>query len=97
METHTPFSQTRRFWDRLGYSVVHIVEARGHAGGIWWMSNNSDVRYSVIDSCDQAITCKLVMGGYEWWCSAIYASPIPTVRDQFWEYLGNARNLGLGC
>lgn len=33
LETHTQFSQVSKFWEILGYSVVHIVEARVMQGG----------------------------------------------------------------
>lgn len=67
METRVQFSRVKRFWDRLGYSVICIEEVRGHAGGIWWLSSCSDVNISVVDSCEQAITCKLSKGNSVWW------------------------------
>lgn len=35
-----------------------MVEVRGHAGGIWWLSSTDDVDIVVKDVCDQDITCK---------------------------------------
>lgn len=33
METHGFYSRTTKFWNKVGYSKVEIVEARGQAGG----------------------------------------------------------------
>lgn len=96
VETHVCFSKVQRFWNLMGYSVIHIVEARGQAGGIWCLTSNKDLNFDVIDANDQAITCKISHGRSEWWCSAIYASPIPLVRLQFWDYLGNLRSVVKG-
>lgn len=35
METHMSFARTKSFWDQAGYTPVEIIEAQGHAGGLW--------------------------------------------------------------
>lgn len=60
METHIPFARTIFFWNRLGYSPVHILEAQGYAGGLWVLIQNG---YSVsIDVCQFSISLKIVEG-----------------------------------
>lgn len=93
LETHVQFFKVKRFWNHTGYSVVNIVEASGHAGGIWWLSSSQGVDISVFHVNEQAVTCKIKKDTFEWWCTAIYASPIPSVRNQCWEYLCSLRQL----
>lgn len=73
-----------------------LLKLGGHAGGICWLSLVMDVDIMVTDVCDQAITCKLSKGGSFWWCLAVYHSPIPNVRNQFWDYQVNRRSSRLG-
>ncbi|KAJ1433425.1 Endonuclease/exonuclease/phosphatase superfamily [Sesbania bispinosa] len=37
LETQCLFHKVGRFWNKLGFQKVHIVEVVGHAGGIWVM------------------------------------------------------------
>lgn len=60
LETHVQFAKVPLFWERLGYSVMHVVEARGHSGGIWWLTSCQNVKVSVVEACDQAILEKEV-------------------------------------
>ncbi|MCI80127.1 hypothetical protein A2U01_0101398, partial [Trifolium medium] len=51
------------FWDQIGYSKVAIVEAQGHAGGIWILQqvgNNYNVQ--VEDVHNNAITFSISLG-----------------------------------
>lgn len=40
METYIQFDKTKLFWQQVGYSPIHIVEAQGHSGGLWAMIQN---------------------------------------------------------
>lgn len=82
-ETHVQSSQVKCFLDKLGFFMIHVVEARGHAGGIWWLSADKSVDIMVTDTCEQAITRKISKGGSFCWCSAVYASLIPSVHNHF--------------
>lgn len=88
METHTQFGTVQKYWEGLGYKPVHIVEARGHAGGIWCLTQtHTACRFSVVDYFYQAITVEVEGMSGRWVYSGIYASPIPTARVAWWENL----------
>lgn len=89
METHTQFCNVQRFWHNLGYEPVAIEEARDHVGGIWIMASDTRVKYSVIETHPQVVTISLEVGSSKWASSMVYASPIPSSRDQLWSYLEN--------
>lgn len=35
IETHVSYEKTHSFWNRSGYTKVVVIEAQGHAGGLW--------------------------------------------------------------
>ena len=87
LETHTSFGSVKNFWLSLGYTEIVIEEARGHAGGIWVLSNVPNVHFMVEDVTQQVITFNVGLDGTWWTCSAVYASPIPSIRVGLWDYL----------
>ena len=91
LETHTQYSTVENFWDGLGFRPIAIEEARGFSGGIWVLSRDSTAQFTVIDSTTQAISIRLGSAGGDWICTAIYASPTPTIRARLWEYLVDLR------
>lgn len=97
METHCTFSRAERFWNKLGYEAGAYFEAQGHSGGIWILvEKGRDFTSSVVDCFHQIVTISIKKGAHIWWCSAVYASPIPSIRDQLWEHLGTLRALVQG-
>jgi endonuclease/exonuclease/phosphatase family metal-dependent hydrolase len=91
-ETHGVFSKVERKWISLGYNLVFIQEARGHSGGIWILSNRTDLCFTLIDSISQAITFTISKGLASWCCTAVYGSPVYTIRTSLWTHLKNLRN-----
>lgn len=92
METHIQFSKVKNFWDNVGYVPVHIVEARGHAGGIWCLSPAQCVfSFSVLDFFDQAISVEVKGSTGSWACTGVYASPTPTTRASCWDRIYDIR------
>ncbi|XP_057445015.1 uncharacterized protein LOC130737280 [Lotus japonicus] len=91
-ETHVAFHKVSTFWSRLGFQPIHVVEAQGHAGGIWCLASVSIAGcFSVVDIHNQAITVRASKGGQSWFCTGVYASPIPSARLHCWEHLKNLR------
>ena len=43
----------------------------------------------MVDINNQMITVKVSNGQDYWLCSAVYASPIPSVRSLLWDYMTN--------
>lgn len=82
LETHAQFDSAKVFWSRLGYVLVAIEEASGHAGDIWVLSADRGVTINIVHSCSQIITLKLSKGQREWMSSFMYDSRVPTVRNQ---------------
>ncbi|WJX93701.1 GPN-loop GTPase qqt1 [Trifolium repens] len=79
-------------WISLGYNLVFIQEARGHSGGIWILSNRTDLCFTLIDSISQAITFTISKGLASWCCTVVYGSPVYTIRTSLWTHLKNLRN-----
>ena len=91
-ETHGAFAKVERMWLSLGYKLVFIQEARGHSRGIWILSNSIDLKFTLIDSMSQAITFTISKGIALWYCTAIYGSPVYTIRTSLWTHLKNLCN-----
>ena len=58
-----------------------LVEAQGHCGGIWVLSNDENMTVMVLDSHNQVLTMKLSRGSCSWCCSTVYGSPTPSMRE----------------
>jgi hypothetical protein len=93
-ETHGVYAKVERMWLSLGYNLVFIQEAMGYSGGIWILSNRNDLQFTLINSIPQAITFMVSKGGLaSWYCTAVYGSPIYTIRTSLWSHLTNLRNI----
>jgi hypothetical protein len=93
LETHILFSGVEKFWFSLGYKPIFLQEAHGHSGGIWVLSNSSDIVFTLLDSMRQAITFEIKMSNVSWYVSSIYASPLFANRCNLSVYLRNLRSL----
>ncbi|XP_019462952.1 PREDICTED: uncharacterized protein LOC109361876 [Lupinus angustifolius] len=88
MKTHYQFSRAEYLWNSLGYVKSGIVEAVGHARGIWVLLAMDNVLCTiVVNSCNQAISLKLQCSSKEWIFSAIYASSSSRDCELLWDYL----------
>lgn len=87
LETHGPFARVERMWSSLNYKPLFLQEAHGHSGGIWVLSCCDDVSFALVDSCFQAITFSIKRRNVLWNCTAVYASPTPSVRDELFDHL----------
>ena len=76
----------------MGYHEAAIVDVTGHSGGLWALAQDCSLVFSVFDVNPQAISFKVVCGREEWMCSAVYASPIPTICNLLWDYLMELRS-----
>ena len=81
LKTHAIFEKAKLFWRKLGYNAIGMVEAQGHSGGIWVLSNDPSMMVTVLDSHHQVLTLILNRGTCSWCCSAVYGSPTLTMRD----------------
>lgn len=92
-ETHGAFNKVQKFWHDLGYNLIFVQEARGHSGGIWILTNRDDLTFNLIDSSFQAITFSISKGNASWYVSAVYASPIFSVRCALWQQITALRRI----
>ncbi|XVF21028.1 hypothetical protein REPUB_Repub12eG0055200 [Reevesia pubescens] len=73
---------------RFGFDDSTRVDARGFAGGIWVLWNNVLGKVRVLHKTDQFITLLIDKNwGLSWAVTAVYASPIPVVREMFWQFM----------
>ncbi|CAJ2635885.1 unnamed protein product [Trifolium pratense] len=88
LETHVPYARLSSFWTTNGYTPVHIVEANGHSGGIWLLKQAATTFIATVtDSNQYSITFSVNHGDALSHCTCVYASPNPTLRNNFWDYL----------
>ena len=62
--------------------MASLVDTVGHSSGISVLVATNIHQMSVIDLNSQCVTVEIFSGMRSWVCSAIYASPIPTVRKE---------------
>lgn len=90
LETHVLFARLATFWSNIGCIPVYIVEASGHSGGIWLHKHAADVTTTTISDINQySITFTINRGNATTTCTCVYASPNPTLRLPFWNYLSH--------
>jgi len=90
LETHTPYARLSFFWNNLGYTPVHIIEAIGHSGGIWLLKQTASTTSSTIIHHNQySITFSIQRGNAFTTCTCVYASPNFTMHHNLWSYLTN--------
>ncbi|PNY05589.1 ribonuclease H [Trifolium pratense] len=93
METHVPYARLTSFWTNNNYTPVHVVEASGHSGGIWLLQySRTSFTTTVADANQYSITFTVSYSDVSTSCTCIYASPNPTLRPNFWNYLINLQN-----
>ncbi|KAJ6327417.1 hypothetical protein OIU78_014320 [Salix suchowensis] len=93
LETHVQFGRVASFWNRLGYFPAVIVEANGHAGGIWVLRSGDNFSVSTVDVMAQCATVEIKAGSHAWFMSLVYASPIPSLRYQLWDRFISVRTM----
>ncbi|KAJ6420916.1 hypothetical protein OIU84_028322 [Salix udensis] len=93
LETHVQFGRVASFWNRLVYFPAVIVEANGHAGGIWVLRSGDNFSVSTVDVMAQCATVEIKAGSQAWFMSLVYVSPIPSLRYQLWDRLISVRTM----
>lgn len=92
VETHCRFETVEQFWRNAGYELCACSEAVGHRGGIWILAPlNRDFTVQIVDVHFQVVTVSVTVNNRSWVCSAVYASPNPSLREELWAHLSNLR------
>lgn len=88
--THCAFHRSEKFWKKLGYDLGGSFDAVGVSGGILVLiANGRNFAVNVIEAFHQMVIVLISKGNKKWICSAIYASPIPSIRDALWGHMEN--------
>lgn len=85
-QTYAPFSWVNEVWETSEYHPV-FLQVTSHSGAIWILSNKKDLTYNLIHQMEQSITFSIHKGTCVFVCSAIYASPNPSMRTTLWDHL----------
>ncbi|GLT38156.1 hypothetical protein SLA2020_124220 [Shorea laevis] len=68
--------------NKLSFDESTKVEAWGFSGGIWILWNKIVGDITILDCFSQAITLRVKKAHKDpWLLSAVYASPLPTIRE----------------
>ena len=92
LKTHAAFDRVASFWSSLGYHAIYIVDAVGHSGGIFVLGQVHGFAACILHSFSQAVTIRISSGSRHWACTAVYASPIPSLRADLWSHLRDIRS-----
>lgn len=93
METHCVFDKAKRFWHGQGYEAAAVSEAQGHSGGIWILvERGRNFTVSEVDYFHQMVTVSVKKASHEWWCTVVYASPVPAARELLWDHICSMRS-----
>lgn len=75
-----------QFFVNLGFTAASFVDPIGRSGGIWLLWDPTQVTVSTTYLSSQAIHASVSKAPFEEWIlSAVYASPNPRLRDNFWD------------
>lgn len=78
----------------MGYSPVFVLEDMGHADGLWILvEDGHNYAISVFDSCAFSCMFSIEKRDNKWFCTGLYASPIPANHPPFWHHLCNLNKL----
>lgn len=97
LETHSSGSNALKQARKTGFSGQHIVDARGHSGGIWCLWDLAVWKVEILECSDQFVHIKVVWNSQVTWLVAVvYGSPRYVKRNDLWAdliRLGNSLDL----
>lgn len=85
LETHSSGSNALKQARKTGFSGQHIVDARGHSGGIWCLWDLAVWKVEILECSDQFVHIKVVWNSQVTWLVAVvYGSPRYVKRNDLW-------------
>ncbi|KAK7260044.1 hypothetical protein RIF29_25766 [Crotalaria pallida] len=85
-ETHSGGDRAKRIINRLGFNGFYVVDAQGHAGGIWVLWDDNNWKVDVISSNYQLVHLKVQFHNCDpWLLTTVYGNPHPQYRHTLWE------------
>ena len=95
LETMVTEANTKRLISRLGFQCYDFSNPINHAGGIWVLWNNTNIKANVILKEDRAIHMLVFEYATQKFSilSGIYAPAQASDKDAFWSHLCNLNNI----
>ncbi|XP_057444482.1 uncharacterized protein LOC130736702 [Lotus japonicus] len=88
VETRCQFAQASQLWSSMGFTPSFISEASGFRGGIWVLTRiGGYLHFRELDTHHQVVSFEMWRDNFAWACSAVYASPVPSEREELWQHL----------
>ncbi|XP_020211577.1 uncharacterized protein LOC109796303 [Cajanus cajan] len=87
LETHINGRRAKQVASRIKLDGVHIVDAHGQAGGIWYLWDSKKWDLAIVTQSSQFIHIKVRCGDSHWFCTFVYASPHPQFCIDLWREL----------
>ncbi|KAJ4842859.1 hypothetical protein Tsubulata_031873 [Turnera subulata] len=85
LETKVLFSAAFDIIRGCGFDRAEVEEVQGRSGGIWICWRQASVVVSVEQRHVQFLHVKVKFGNaLSWFLTAVYASPTPSIRQEFW-------------
>lgn len=86
VETHTSGNRALGVIRRLGFDGKQVVDATGHAGGIWILWDSSVWAVKIISSSPQIIHMEVSWRNEAtWYLFAVYGNPHHAQRQYLWD------------
>nr|XP_025664883.1 uncharacterized protein LOC112763420 [Arachis hypogaea] len=97
LETHVSGVRGNQIRDKIGFDKSFVVDAVGHAGGIWCLWDSSVWSVDVIEHDKQYVHLKVSgNNSMPWLITAVYGSPQRVTRRTLWQALKSyADNINL--
>ncbi|CAN1151985.1 hypothetical protein LINPERHAP2_LOCUS18456, partial [Linum perenne] len=74
--------------EKMGFAAAFRVDAVGFKGGVWLVWDPNSVKLNVVEYGSQFIHVEgKLEDGSSYFCTAVYASPVPTERVLLWDAL----------
>ncbi|KAF7839819.1 DNA polymerase alpha subunit B [Senna tora] len=89
VETHQHRENARRIINRMGFTHSEVVEANGHAGGIWCMWSENGFTVQTLVKHEQLINFRISSALLQWYFIVVYGKPQLHLRGNLWSNLDN--------
>ena len=86
-ETHVGGERARKICQNLGFDNSFRVDATGQSGGIWLLWRDQAGALTVLESSDQFVHARVVIGTESIHLLAVYAAPTVSRRSGLWGQL----------
>ena len=86
-ETHAGGEKARKICQNLGFDNSFRVDATGQSGGIWLLWRDQAGALTVLESSDQFVHARVVIGTQSIHLLAVYAAPTVSRRSGLWGQL----------